>query len=60
MHIYEIQKDGTDEIVCRAAMEIDTENRLKVMEVGEEGEVKIYGESNMEFYTTICKINNQW
>ena len=41
-------------------MEIDTENRLKVMEVGEEGEVKIYGESNMEFYTTICKINNQW
>ena len=37
----------------------DTENRLKVMEVGEEGEVEIYGEKNMEFYITICKINNQ-
>ena len=25
-----------------------------------EGEGEIYGESNMETYITICKIDNQW
>ena len=28
MHIYEIQVDGTDEPICREAVETDTENRL--------------------------------
>ena len=28
MHIHGIQKDGTDEFICRAAMEKQTENRL--------------------------------
>ena len=28
MHICGIQKDGTDETMCRAATETDTENRL--------------------------------
>ena len=27
---------------------------------GEEGKGKMYGESNMEAYITICKIDNQW
>ena len=27
---------------------------------GEEGEGEIYGESNMETYFTICKIDSQW
>ena len=26
---------------------------------GEEGEVEVYGESNMEIYNTICKIGSQ-
>ena len=29
-------------------------------ERGEEGEREIYGESNMETYIMICKINSQW
>ena len=35
MRIYEISEDGTDEPVCRAAVETDTENRL-VDTVGKE------------------------
>ena len=27
---------------------------------GEEGEGKMYGESNMEVYGTICKTDSQW
>ena len=27
---------------------------------GEEGEGRMYGESNMETYVTICKIDSQW
>ena len=27
---------------------------------GEEGEGEMYGENNMEIYTTICKIDSQW
>ena len=30
------------------------------MEGGREGEGGIYGESNMEAYITICKIDSQW
>ena len=42
-HIYEIQKDGTDEIICRAAMETYGHG------VGE-GEGGLYGDSDMEAY----------
>ena len=28
--------------------------------LGEEGEGEMYGESNMETYITICKIESQW
>ena len=28
--------------------------------MGEEGEGGMYAESNMETYTTICRINSQW
>ena len=39
MHIYGIQKNGTDETLCKAAMEAQTENRL-VDTVGEaEGKI---------------------
>ena len=27
---------------------------------GEEGEGEMYGESNMEIYSTKCKIHSQW
>ena len=36
------------------------ENRLIDMERGQEGEGEMYGESNMETYITICKIDSQW
>ena len=42
--------------------EIDIENRLMDMAWGgrEEGEGKMYGQSNMVTYITICKIDSQW
>ena len=30
------------------------------MRGGDEGEGEMYGESNMEIYNTICKIDSQW
>ena len=36
------------------------ENRLTDMGGGEEGEGDMNGESNIEIYNTICKIDNQW
>ena len=57
-HIYGIQKDGTNEFICRAAMEKQIENRLMDMQGAGEGEM--YGESNMETYITTCKIDSQW
>ena len=39
IHIYGIQKDGTDEFICRAAMEMQTQRTdLWTWEVGEERE----------------------
>ena len=38
----------------------DIENRrMDTAGVGEEGEGDLYGESNMETYITICKIDSQ-
>ena len=61
MHICGILKDGTDETICRAAMETDTENRLldSVQGLGG-GKAGMDGESNTETYITIFKIDSQW
>ena len=40
--------------------ETDIENRIMDKEGGEEEEGEMYGESNMETYITICKIDSQW
>ena len=59
MHIYEIQKDGTNEIIFQGSNgETDTEETNEHGERRREG--KMYGESNMETYITICKIDSQW
>ena len=48
MHIYGIQKDGTDEIFCRAAIETHIQRTdLWTQWVGEEGEGEMDGENNM-------------
>jgi len=40
--------------------ETDAENRPKDMGGGKEREGGMYGESNIEIYKTICKIDSQW
>ena len=40
--------------------ETDIENRPMDTVGGEEGEGEMYGESNIEIYNTICKIDSQW
>ena len=40
--------------------ETDMENRPMDVGEGEEGEDEMYGESNMETFNTICKIDSQW
>ena len=60
MHLYGIQKHGPDEPICRAAVETQTENRLMNTVGVEDGDGWMYGESNMETYITICKIDSQW
>ena len=57
-HIYGIQNDGTDEFICKAAIEKHREQTYGHKERG--GESEMYGESNMETYTIICKIDSQW
>ena len=54
MHIYGIQKDGTDESVHRAAMETQTQRTdLQTRVGGEEGEGEINAKSSMDAYTRI-------
>ena len=57
MLMYGIQKDGTDEFICRAAMEKTQRTNLWTQQ-GEEGVGEMYEESNMETSTTICKIDS--
>ena len=60
VHIYGLQKDDTDKIICGAAVETQTQRTdLWTQEVGEEGEDGIIGDSNMETYFTIFKIDSQ-
>ena len=58
MHIYRIEKNGTEEFIYRAAMEKQTQRiDLWAWEGGGEGEM--YGKTNMETYISICKIGSQ-
>ena len=60
MHIYRIQKNGTEEFICRVAMEKQTQRTdLWTWWGGQEEEGEMYGKSNMEPYITICKIDSQ-
>ena len=55
-HIDEIQKNGTEELMYRVAVEKQRTDLWT--QQGEENEM--YEESNMETYITICKIDSQW
>ena len=60
MHIYRIQKNGSEEFTYRAAMEKQT-SRKQTCGYGERGgEGEIYEKSNMETYITIYNIDSQW
>ena len=56
--IYGIQKNGI-ECIYRAAVEKQTQ-RIDLWTWERGGEGKLYIESNMETYITICKIDSQW
>ena len=58
MHIYRIQKNGTEEFF--AGQQWRNRHREQICGPGKkEGEGEMYGQSNMETYTTICKIDSQ-
>ena len=59
MHIYGLQKNGTEEFIYRATMEKQTQ-RIDLWTWRERRQGKMYGKSNMETYITICKIDSQW
>ena len=48
-HTYRIQKDGTEEFICRASVEKQTQ-RTDCGHGERGGEDEMYGESNMETY----------
>ena len=58
MHIYGIQKNGTERLIYRAAVGrfMDREQTYGHAERG--GEAEMYGKSNMETYITICKLDS--
>ena len=61
MRIYGIQKDGTDDIICRAPIETQTQTTdLWTQRVQPGGESEMNGESNMETYIIMCKTDSQW
>ena len=53
MHIYGIQKDGTDDSICRAAVEMQTQNRL--VYTGQVREREEWREQHGNIYTTNVK-----
>ena len=60
MHIYRIQKNGTEEFIYRTAVEKQTQ-RIQAYEHGERGgEGEMYRKSSVGTYITICKIDSQW
>ena len=61
MYICGIQKDGTDEFICKAAMEKQIQRTdLLTWGEGKWGEGEMDGKSNMETYNSLCKIDSQW
>ena len=50
-HLCGIYKDGTEEAVCKALMQMQTENRLIDTGIGLEREGETNGESNVKTYT---------
>ena len=58
-HIYGIQKKSTEEFIYRAEVENQT-YRIDLWTWGGGGEGEMYGESNVETYITVCKIDSQW
>ena len=57
-HIYGIQKNGTEGFIYRATIKKQTQ-RTDLWTWGEGRRGEMYGESNMETYITICKIDSQ-
>ena len=58
MHMYEIQKNGTEELLTRQQWI----NRYKEQTCGHGergGKGQMYGKNNMETYIIICKIDSQ-
>ena len=58
-NIHGIQKDGTDEIICWAAMEMQSYGHGGRGWEEKDREGGIYGESNMETYFTMWKTDSQ-
>ena len=58
MHLYGIQKNGTEKLIYRVAMEKQTQ-RIDLWTRERGGECKTYGKSNMGTYINICKIDGQ-
>ena len=59
MHIYRIEKNGTEEFIYMATVEKQM-NRIDFGHGERVREGERYEKSNMETYITICKINSQW
>ena len=59
--IYRLQKDGTNEPICRAAMEMKTQ-RTDLRTWGRRGGEKRGWDEWREQYgnTNVCKIDSQW
>ena len=61
MHGCGIQKEATDESLCRAAMETQTLGRVDPTGGGrEDGQGGMNGGSNKETSTTVCKPDRPW
>ena len=60
MHIYELQKDSTDEPICRVTVETQTQRTdLWMWEVGRKERVGQTERVAGNIYTTMCKIDSQ-
>ena len=59
MHMYGIQKNGSEEFIYWAAMEKQTQREYTYGHGERGGEGEMYGKSNMETYITICEIDGQ-
>ena len=59
MHTFRIQKNGSEELLT--GQQWRNRHREQTHGPGERGgEGEMYGQSNMETYIAICKIDSQW